>query len=141
MAQKDWQKYSGKIEVLLGIEFDALSDIDVSDFDYVIGSAHYVKCGGEYLSIDESPEEFERICRKCFGGDYYAFAEEYYRTVALLASRKISIVGHLDLITKFNEGNRLFDMEDPRYLAAAKGAICTATPAFVTEKTPPKRWS
>lgn len=122
------EKYSSKIEVLLGIELDALSDFDVSDFDFVIGSAHYVKCGDKYLPIDESPTEFERICRERFGGDNYAFAEEYYRTVALLASRKISIVGHIDLITKFNEGNRLFDMENPRYLAAAKGAVDALLP-------------
>ena len=122
------EKYSGKIEVLLGIELDALSDIDVSDFDYVIGSAHYVKCGSKYLSIDESPAEFEHICHECFGGDYYAFAEEYYRTVSLLATKKISIVGHLDLITKFNECNRLFDMENPRYLAATRGAVDALLP-------------
>lgn len=122
------EKYSDKIEVLLGIELDALSDLDTSDYDYVIGSAHYVKCGDKYLSIDESPSDFEQICRDFFDGDYYALAEEYYRTVATLASKKISIVGHVDLITKFNEGNRLFDMEDPRYLTAAKSAIDALLP-------------
>ena len=122
------EKYSDKIEVLLGIELDALSDLDTSDYDYVIGSAHYVKCGDKYLPIDESPSDFEQICREYFGGDYYAFAREYYRTVATLANKKIDIVGHIDLITKFNEGNRLFDMDDPRYLAAAKGAINALLP-------------
>ncbi len=122
------EKYSDKIEVLLGIELDALSDLDTSDYDYVIGSAHYVKIGGKHLSIDESPSDFEQICRECFGGDYYAFAEEYYRTVATLANKKIDIVGHIDLITKFNEGNRLFDMEAPRYLAAAQSAIDSLLP-------------
>ena len=117
------EKYSGKIEILLGIELDALSDLDTSDYDYVIGSAHYVKCGDEYLPIDLSSADFERICRDYFDGDYYAFAEEYYRTAATLASRKIDVVGHVDLITKFNEGNCLFDAEDPRYLKAAKSAV------------------
>ena len=122
------EKYSDKIEVLLGIEFDALSDLDTSDYDYVIGSAHYVRCGDKYLPVDESPSDFEQICREYFGGDYYAFAREYYRTVATLANKKIHIVGHIDLIAKFNEGNRLFDMADPRYLAAAKGAIDALLP-------------
>ena len=122
------EKYSDKIEVLLGIELDALSDLDTSDYDYVIGSAHYVKFGDKYLSIDESPSDFEQICQEYFSGDYYAFAQEYYRTMATLADKNISIVGHVDLITKFNEGNRLFDMEDPRYLAAAKSAIDTLLP-------------
>ncbi len=122
------KKYSGKIEVLMGIEFDALSDLDTSDYDYVIGSAHYVKCSDQYLPVDESPSDFERICREYFGGDYYAFAEEYYRTVATLANKKIDIVGHIDLITKFNEENRFFDMEDPRYLKSAQSAIDALLP-------------
>ena len=122
------EKYSGKIEVLMGIELDALSDLDTSDYDYVIGSAHYVKCGEKYLPVDLSASEFEQICREYFDGDYYAFAEEYYRTVASLASRQIDVVGHIDLITKFNEGNRLFDMENPRYVKAAKSAIDTLLP-------------
>ena len=37
-------------------------------------------------------------------------------------------MGHIDLITKFNEGNRLFDMEAPRYLKAARSAIDTLLP-------------
>ena len=122
------EKYSDKIEVLTGIELDALSDLDTSDYDYVIGSAHYVKCGEKYLPVDLSVSEFEQICREYFDGDYYAFAEEYYRTVASLASRQIDVVGHIDLITKFNEGNRLFDMENPRYVKAAKSAIDTLLP-------------
>ena len=122
------EKYSDKIQVLLGIELDALSDLDTTDYDYVIGSAHYVKCCGRYFSIDESSVEFEQICRECFGGDYYAFAEEYFKTVATLANRKIDLVGHVDLITKFNEANRLFDMTHPRYLNAAKGAIDALLP-------------
>ena len=122
------EKYSEKIEVLLGIELDALSDLDTSDYDYVIGSAHYVRCGERYLPVDLSASEFEQICSEYFDGDYYAFAEEYYKTVASLADKKINIVGHIDLITKFNEGNRLFDMENPRYVKAAKSAIDTLLP-------------
>ena len=122
------EKYSARIEVLTGIELDALSDLDTSDYDYVIGSAHYVRCGDEYLPVDLSASDFQQICREYFGGDYYAFAEEYYRTVATLADRKIDVVGHVDLITKFNEGNRLFDMEDPRYLKAARSAVDALLP-------------
>ena len=35
----------------------------------------------------------------------------------------IDIIGHFDLIAKYNEGNNLFDETHPRYLAAAKAAI------------------
>ena len=33
------------------------------------------------------------------------------------------IVGHFDLITKFNEGDKLFDTSHPRYVNAALGAL------------------
>ncbi len=125
------EKYTDKIKVHLGIELDAFSDHDTSDYDYVIGSCHYVTKDGVYRAIDEKPYELENICREWYGGDYYAFAEDYYRGVARLAKKNISIVGHLDLITKFNEGDKLFDTKNPRYLAAAKRAIDALLPLGV----------
>ena len=117
------EKYRDKINVHLGIELDVFSDHSVEDYEYVIGSVHYVRKNGEYRPIDEKPQELESICREWYGGDYYAFAEDYFSQSALLAEKKIDIIGHFDLITKFNEDNRLFDTAHPRYLAAAKSAI------------------
>ena len=36
-------------------------------------------------------------------------------------------MGHFDLVTKFNEGGRLFDEADPRYLSAAREALDALT--------------
>ena len=33
------------------------------------------------------------------------------------------IIGHFDLITKFNEGNRFFDEDNPRYISACNDAL------------------
>lgn len=33
-----------------------------------------------------------------------------------------AIVGHFDLVTKYNTGGRFFDESDPRYIAAWRGA-------------------
>ncbi len=125
------EKYKDKIEVLLGIELDAFSDHDTSDYDYVIGSCHYVEKDGKYRAVDEKAYEVEAICNEWYGGDYYAFAEDYFKVVASLASKKIDIIGHFDLITKFNEGDKLFDTKNPRYLAAAKSAIDALLPLGV----------
>ena len=125
------EKYKDKIEILLGIELDAFSDIDTSDYDYVIGSCHYVSKDGKYRAIDESPRELESICNEWYGGDYYALAEDYFKNIASLASKRTDIVGHFDLITKFNEGDSLFDSQNPRYLAAAKSAIDALLPLGV----------
>lgn len=35
----------------------------------------------------------------------------------------MNIVGHFDLITKFNEREQLFDEDDPRYINAYKKAV------------------
>ena len=37
------EKYKDKIEILCGVELDYFSVMDVSEFDYKIGSVHYVK--------------------------------------------------------------------------------------------------
>lgn len=125
------EKYKDKIEIRLGIELDAFSDHDTSDYDYVIGSCHYVTKNGVYRTIDEKESELEAICNEWYGGDYYAFAEDYFKGVASLASKKIDIVGHFDLITKFNEGGKHFDTSHPRYLVAAKSAIDALLPLGV----------
>ncbi len=122
------EKYKDKIEILLGIEQDVFSDCAYEGYDYIIGSVHYIKKDGKYRPIDESAAEFENICREWFDGDYYAMAEDYYRNVAMLKDKNISIAGHLDLITKFNEGDKLFDTKCRRYLNAAFGAIDALLP-------------
>ena len=50
-----------------------------------------------------------------FKGDMLSLAEEYYRSVRLLTRRKIDLIGHFDLVTKYNAGNCLIDTQDKRY--------------------------
>lgn len=84
-------------------------DTSDSGCDYVIGSVHYIKIGGEYFSVDESAEKFKALAENQFGGDYYALAEEYFRLVSDVVDKtKATIIGHFDLVSKFNEGGRFF---------------------------------
>jgi histidinol-phosphatase (PHP family) len=127
------EKYSGKLNVLIGVEQDYFSDTPTDCYDYVIGSVHYLKKGKEYLSIDESPEEFARIAQEYYGGDFYSLCEDYYALLAkLYAKTKCNIVGHFDLVTKYNEGNTFFDTSNPRYVNAAMLALSSLalTPAL-----------
>lgn len=118
------QKYCGKIEIYCGIEQDYFSKPPADNYDYVIGSVHYVKINGKYFSVDESVETFEKIANDVFGGDYYAFAEEYFRLVSnVLEKTNADIIGHFDLISKFNESGRFFDEKNKRYINAANFAI------------------
>ena len=118
------EKYAGRIRLYLGVEQDIFGDLPTGDYEYVIGSVHYVYRDGRYLSVDESEESFLDHVARFFGGDYYAFAEEYYALVAQLYEKtRCRIVGHFDLITKYNEDDRLFDTAHPRYRAAARAAL------------------
>ena len=118
------EKYKDKIEILCGLEMDYFSDKPQIKTDYLIGSVHYVKKDGKFLDVDSAEEHFKSYVESYFDGDYYAYAEEYYALVGdVINKTNADIVGHFDLMCKFNEGNRLFDTQNPRYIAAARAAI------------------
>lgn len=113
------EKFKDQIEILCGIEQDFYSDAPTEEYDYVIGSVHYVKIEEEYIPIDEKPEIILDAAKRHFGGDLYCLIEKYYETVAQVTEKtNADIIGHFDLITKFNENGVLFDESNPRYIAA-----------------------
>ena len=117
------EKYKGQIRVLAGAEQDLYSDTDVSGFDYVIASAHYIRLGREYYAVDESEEILKELAAK-LDHDFIRLSELYFMAVdESVRTIRPNIVGHLDLVTKFNENGRLFDESDPRYQAAARRLI------------------
>lgn len=118
-------KYKDIIPVYLGIEKDRFSDITNLDrFDYVIGSVHYVAKNGCYLAVDESEEIFLNNIKEHYDGDIFAFCEDYYKEVCYMSYMdEIDIIGHMDLVTKFNEGGRLFDTDNKRYTSAVNEAL------------------
>ena len=117
------EKYKDQIRILCGIEQDLYADLPAEGYDYVIGSVHRVKVGDAYVCVDHTPKIFADGVKCYFGGDYYSLAEEYFRAVAQLADMdRIDIIGHFDLLTKFNEGGKFFDESHPRYVAAWKAA-------------------
>lgn len=118
------KKYEGRINVYCGIELDFFSDIDLSDYDYVIGSSHYLKRDDKFYPLDESREIFITTVQKLFGGDYYSACEEYFSNVSKFAfNEKVNIIGHLDIIAKYNGKAELFDEENERYVKAYTKAI------------------
>lgn len=118
------EKYEDKISILLGIEQDYFSNESTEGYDYVIGSVHYVKKGDKYLPIDESEKIFVDIVNEYYGGDFYALAEDYYLLVGNVVEKtNADIIGHFDLVTKFNEGNKYFDVKNERYVAAYEKAL------------------
>lgn len=117
-------KYFDQIHVLCGVEQDYYSEYPTDDFDFVIGSVHYIKVKGEYIPVDESIEILRAAVQKHFDGDVYALCEAYFATVAdVVKKTECDIIGHFDLISKFIEKEPFFDVTHPRYAAAWQKAV------------------
>lgn len=118
------EKYKEKIKILCGIEQDYYSELPIYNFDYIIGSVHYLKQGNEYLPLDISSEQLDGFVEKYYDSDYLLLVEDYYKTLQNVVTKtNADIIGHIDLITKFVEKGTYFDIKGERYLAAAKSAI------------------
>ncbi len=117
------EKYGDKIKILCGIERDVFG-VAAPWADFTIGSVHYMKIEDEYVDVDESAEKLIAAADKYFGGDILSLCEVYFRTVSQVCEKTSpDIVGHFDLIAKFNERERLFDENHPRYAAAWQTAV------------------
>jgi len=117
-------KYKDKINILLGIEQDYDSDFPAEDFDYVIGSVHNLFVGDRYYPLDCSAEILHNLIDEHFDGDAYSMAEYYYEKVSEIYEKThCDIIGHFDLITKYNENGEFFDENNPRYIEAVDSAL------------------
>ena len=126
------EKYKGKIKIYLGIEQDYYS-VPAEGYDYIIGSVHFVYKNGEYLPVDISAKEVKAFIDKHYEGDAYAYCEDYFKTVKDIYNvTKCQIIGHFDLVTKFNEVLPMIDINNPRYVRAVDDAlsVLTKTPAI-----------
>lgn len=125
------QEYTGRMEILLGIEWDLCSDLPVPEWaDYWIGSVHNLHDPetGDYYCVDWKTEELARCRDTLCGGDAMELARRYYAAVAKVAAMKPTVLGHIDLITKLNGEGAFFDETSPAYRAAALAALHAADP-------------
>ena len=104
------EKYAGRIRVLCGLERDFLTD-DFTEYDYIIGSVHFVAApDGAIVCVDNTPKDLTDGISAHFGGSVEAYIRAYFRQVREMVSRfDFDIVGHLDLVRKFNVKNPYFD--------------------------------
>lgn len=118
------EKYSNEIKIYLGIEQDYFSPDDTEGYDYVIGSVHYVYKDGNYISLDISSNTLKTAIKELYNSDPLALAKDYYKTVSDIYNKtKCNIVGHIDLITKFDEKEKIFDTKSDEYKKAVLNAV------------------
>ena len=116
------EKYKDKINIFLGIEQDSFAKLEhiPKGAKYVLGSVHYVEKDGTYIAVDYSTDILKKGVNALFGGDFLSYAEAYYDEVSKVYDKTgCDIVGHIDLLTKFNEEEYLIDLNAPRYKNAA----------------------
>lgn len=116
------EEYAGRMNLYIGIELDCLGPVQQAE--YAIGSVHCLEKNGEYLSVDDTAKTLEDGVARLWNGDWYAFARDYFELEATVYDRThCDWVGHFDLLTKFNEGNRYFDETKDEYLEPALAAM------------------
>ena len=117
-------KYAGRIRVHLGIERDLYSSARREDYEYVIGSLHYIVRGDEFYAADGQLAPLVECRDRYFGGNGAALAREYYEKLAGYAlDYRPEVVGHFDLIRKCNGDGALYDPDDPALLKAERAAL------------------
>ncbi len=120
------EKYKNQIQIYLGVEEDAFNPLNRNEFEYIIGSCHYCFQGNNYYPIDSDYDCFKK-CLLAFGNDHLAFAESYYSNFCeYIKTRNPDIIGHFDLITKFDEmgeplflGNTDYEQISEKYIKEA----------------------
>ena len=111
------EKYKDKIEVFCGVEYDCFAKMPIDNFDYCIGSLHYVFKDNKYLPVDESKDSVKKIVEEHFDGDFYSFCQKYYETLSDIYSKVTpNFIAHFDLVSKYNKLGDLFDENDQRYI-------------------------
>jgi histidinol phosphate phosphatase HisJ family len=119
-------KYKNHIEVILGYERDATTpETDITPYAYTIESVHFAHKDGEVFPIDYSPKVLSDAANRLFGGDWNALTHTYFREVCAMVSlpNRGGILGHIDLVSKFNEKHPSFDENSPAFLNDATEAL------------------
>lgn len=129
-AQAEW---GHRIKILLGYELDYLPTLHEEvkarlatyPYDYLVGSIHIVDrfhSDHENWLIDFTSEVFEEGLQDNGGAE--AVYTRYYALVREFAQKnEHQIVGHLDLIKKFNVAGRYFDATSSDYLSQVEATL------------------
>ena len=121
------EKYADRIRVHLGAEADYIPGVTAPEkaryahlgLEYLIGSIHYVIAeDGERVPVDHAPELLRDGLRDHFSGDVEKYIRAYFRQQRDMVSKyDFEVVGHLDLVRKFNVKHPYFDETAAWYLA------------------------
>ena len=119
-------KYVDRIRVKLGVEADYIPGDTTPEkarythlgIDYLIGSIHWVVApDGGHVPVDHEPELLVNGIRDHFDGNAEAYLHAYFaQSRDMVAQYDFDVMGHPDLVRKFNGKLKYFDEMAPWYL-------------------------
>ena len=120
------EEYAPRLRILCGVEADYVpggaepsrTAYAAVSPDYIIGSVHFVRApDGALVPVDHAPKLLADGIRDHFGGDAAAFVKAYFAAVRASLAFDFDVVGHPDLVRKFNVKHPYFDEAAAWYLA------------------------
>lgn len=112
------ERNKGRLDIRLGIEAELAKPWSrvPGEYEYVIGSCHFITApDGGFFAFDHTPQILADGIRDHFGGDAAAFVKGYFARVRSTLGMDYEIVGHPDLVRKFNKKHPFFDESAPWY--------------------------
>ena len=118
-------EFKDRITIYKGMEIDfypnenRFSYFKKYDLDYSIGSVHqlYNSVDSTFYSVDDTRAEFRRVLDIMFDGSIKRFVIRYYQEVrAMIRQGGFNILGHIDLVKKFNSSFDFFTEKEPWYV-------------------------
>jgi len=138
-------RHADRIELLIGFETEVLPPqswpeqmrglrLRHPEFEYVVGSVHHV---GD-ASIDMSPQLTAKVAEEVGGRD--ALERLYFELVAEMVEQlRPEIVGHFDLIRKFEAERTSFGAETWKHIERALEVILSAGAVLDVNAAPARR--
>lgn len=134
------RRWGRDLNLWLGAEIDYIPREDVltfqeqvthsAPFEYFVGSVHFLGNGAKLSAFDGAEDEFNRILQQSYHGEIQNMVEEYYRRISRAGSiPKVAIIGHFDVIKRWNGSKRYFRGDEPWYVAAVEGALAAIAAA------------
>ena len=111
------KEMAGRLAVCCGTEQDFYAPVNRDEYDYVIGSVHYVPSeAGMYCSVDSTIEALHSAVDLYYGGNMLSMMRKYYENcVESARALHPDIIGHFDVVTKHNEQGILVDESGTAY--------------------------
>lgn len=118
--------WTGRLRLYTGIEEDLFAPSAMPErYDYRIGDVHYARdrSSGEFVPVDGSVEELLHVISHLFHGNAMDMVRDYFDNMVAASEKQPLILGHFDLITKYNERGHFFDEDSEEYRDLAVQAL------------------